>query len=46
MQLEEVEVGVDAVPKHSADEEATATNEAGNDPREGETVQSDGEAAR
>ena len=46
MQLEEVEVEADAGTKHSADDEAITTNEARNDPREGETVQSDGEAAR
>ena len=46
MQLEEVEVGGDALPKHSADDEAIMTNEARNDPREGETVQPDREADR
>ena len=46
MQLEEVEVGGDALPKHSADDEAIMTNEARDDPREGETVQPDREADR
>ena len=46
MQLEEVEVGGDALPKHSADDEAIMTNQARNDPREGETVQPDREADR
>ena len=46
MQLEEVEVGADAGPKQSADDEAITTNEARNDPREVETVQSDGQADR
>ena len=46
MQLEEVEVGADAGPKQSADDEAITTNEARSDPREVETVQSDGQADR
>ena len=46
MQLEEVEVGADAGPKQSADDEAITTNEARNDPRKVETVQSDGQADR
>ena len=44
MQLEEVEVGADAGPKHPADDQAIMTTEARNDPREVETVQSDGQA--
>ena len=46
MHLEEVEVGADAGPKQSADDEAIMTNEARNDPRKGETVQPDREADR
>ena len=46
MHLEEVEVGADAGPKQSADDEAITTNEAQNDSREVETVQPDGQADR
>ena len=46
MQLEEVEIGGDALPKHSADDEAIVTNEARDDTCEGETVQPDREADR